>query len=502
MTNPGQELRAPADIAEICAGRDAALEHWLAAYDAFHRETFLAAGKAIGRAFLPLAHSNDDRDKVTRAFMARGEIEIRDPVRGNYQKRSARDVFAEEIRINLDRSCWSEMKNLLGFDQLFDRQARAEFEKSIAGRDVPEFSVDNCQATFGHYWENRRDIYLRGIASAFSALDRRFRSHDGFKIGARLIVDRAINLSGWWHDYNRRDTVHDVERIFREIEGKPPFDLSMKTELDRRHHGCLNMRNWGIVQRISAALASGMQTPFVVQGDYFRVRVFGNGNLHLWFENDDLVRKVNLLLAEYYGEVIGDAFTSTEAESAPGYHVTAAKDFGAFMSNEALADRVMNFAEIRKGDRVLEPSAGTGVLAKAARAAGGIVECCEIQPGMAHELRLAGFPVACADFLQSRPEIGEAYDVIVMNPPFDRGRDCDHVRHAWQHLKPGGKLVAIMSARAEYADDARHRAFRKIVDEASPIYGCRKFHDLPERSFAHAGTNINTVVLALRKRSA
>src|SRR3546814_12547204 len=69
-------------------------------------------------------------------------------------------------------------------------------------------------------WENRRDIYLRGIANSFSALDRRFRSHDGFKIGSRLIIERALNDSrSYWTDYNRRDTLRDVERVFRELVG-------------------------------------------------------------------------------------------------------------------------------------------------------------------------------------------------------------------------------------------------------------------------------------------
>lgn len=86
-----------------------------------------------------------------------------------------------------------------------------------------------------------------------------------------------------------------------------------------------------------------------------------------------------------------------------------------------------------------------------------------------------------------------------MNPPFDRGRDCDHVRHAFEFLKPGGILVAVMSARAEFREDKRHRALHEIVERCRPAYGWRKWHDLPAGSFAHAGTNINTVILAIRK---
>src|SRR3546814_9727244 len=50
-------------------------------------------------------------------------------------------------------------------------------------------------------------------------------------------------------------------------------------------------------------------------------------------------------------------------------------------------------------------SAGTGVLAKAAREAGGLVSCIELQPGLAHELTvLHGFTdVLQGDFLQIDP---------------------------------------------------------------------------------------------------
>lgn len=309
------------------------------------------------------------------------------------------------------------------------------------------------------------------------------RSHDGFKIGGRLIIERALSDGrSYWTNYNRRDTLRDVERIFRELDEKGPCPES---------------------QSIANVITDHRSnpTPFVIHGDYFRVRVFGNGNLHIWIERKDLLKQVNLLLAEYYGEVIGDSYDHTEAADAPQFHMTPAKKFGAFMSSEAIAERVMRIAEPIRGKTVLEPSAGTGILARAAREEGAIVSCIEIQPGLAHELRVVHDfqDVQNVNFLSLKA--AELYDCIIMNPPFDAGRDTDHVTHAMTFLKPGGKLIAIMSARAEYRDDKRHRAFQKIVEQCQPIYGRHKWHDLPAGSFAHAGTNVNTVVLALRKPS-
>src|SRR3546814_16691239 len=70
--------------------------------------------------------------------------------------------------------------------------------------------------------------------------------------------------------------------------------------------------------------------------------------------------------------------------------------------------------------------------------AGADVTCVELQPGFAHELRVIhGFADAIeGDFLALDPAHYAPFDAVIMNPPFDRGRDCDHVRHALAFLKP------------------------------------------------------------------
>lgn len=477
------EIMKRVQVDEITGGRTNAIGHWLRAYDEFHAATSAAAEASIGgKIGLTIGGSRYDDDRLTKAFMATGEIERRDRETGHRSTIPARERFETLITQEVDRRCWSHLLKVLQFDQLMDRQAREEFHDGLR-ENPPEFTSENCAATFGNLWDNQREIYLRGIANTFAALDRRFRSHDGFKIGARLILDRALSDYGSWSSYQRRDTLRDVERVFRELDGQGACSEASS-----------------IVSQITDA-KRGRPLPYVIAGDYFRVRVFNNGNLHIWFERKDLLKEVNKLLAEYYGEVIGDGYNSTQADETPDYHVTHAKDFGAFMSSEAVAEQVARYAEVCTGETVLEPSAGSGLLAKIARERGANVLCVEIQPGLAHELRvLHRFPnVINCDFLSLKPGDIPQVDKIMMNPPFDRGRDCDHVRHAYQFLKPGGVLVAVMSARAEFGDDQRHKALHKIVDECRPAYGWMKWHDLPARSFAHAGTNVNTVILAIRK---
>ena len=438
---PTNALMTPEHIGEICEGRDMAIARWKGIYATYHAEREKAARECIG-GILHLAPPRDDygNAELSRAFLATAPDRRRDRERGEMIETPAADHFEAVLTKEIDRQCWTALMERLGFDDLLDEQARREFSDGLRENPTP-FTVENCTATFGHIWANRRDLYLRGIANVFMKLDRRFRSHDGFKIGSRLIINRALNAWGSWDNYERKYTLRDVERVFYELDGEPLPTMTVKRP----------------------------------------------GS--------------NTLLAEYYGEVIGDGYDTTEADDAPQFHMTPAKDFGAFMSSEAVAARVMNHASINKGERVLEPNAGTGILAKAARDHGADVTCIEIQPGMAHELRvLHGFQsVLQGDFLRTDPAQFELFDVIVMNPPFDRGRDCDHVTHALKFLRPGGRLIAVMSARAEYGEDKRHKAFHRIIDQCRPCYGNGKWWDLPPGSFAHAGTNVNTVVLAIRK---
>ena len=84
-----------------------------------------------------------------------------------------------------------------------------------------------------------------------------------------------------------------------------------------------------------------------------------------------------------------------------------------------------------------------------------------------------------------------------MNPPFDLQRDIDHVHPAFKFLRPGGKLVAIMSAGTEFRENKKAVTFRKLV----ATHGGR-FRDLPAGSFKDSGTgtNVNTVVLTMTKK--
>lgn len=191
------------------------------------------------------------------------------------------------------------------------------------------------------------------------------------------------------------------------------------------------------------------------------------------------------------GENAGDAI---EQALLTGSYTRSKQDFGQFDTPWNLAEHAVGIAGVGHGDRVLEPSAGIGRLASVARKAGADVRCVEIDPKRVEALAADGFDVDHGDFLAVVPEEGDLVDKVVMNPPFAKGADVLHVRHAYDFLKPGGKLVAIMSPGFTYRQTRPFTDFLGFVRDLGGVV-----EKLPDGSFLESGTGVSTVMLSIEK---
>jgi predicted RNA methylase len=171
-----------------------------------------------------------------------------------------------------------------------------------------------------------------------------------------------------------------------------------------------------------------------------------------------------------------------------GEYSRTKQDFGQFDSPPDVVARIIARADIRPGMAVLEPSAGVGNIARAAAAACGDVYAVEIDPKRYAEL--SAFPRRVNDDFLSMSST-EFYDRVVMNPPFARQDDIRHVLHAATFLKPGGRLVSVMSAGVLFRENRSSVEFRQFVADRGG-----QFERLPDQSFAAAGTSIHTCVVS------
>jgi predicted RNA methylase len=416
-----------------------------------------------------------------------------------------RDKYDAHVSRALDQNVWAHVIKSTNLDRLMDRKEREAFRKAL-NDDPPPATVDNIAATVERLLGDSDLIFKRGIALAFSSLDRRFRSHDGFKIGSRIVISYFADGNGYVRWDGRRDTVIDVERAFCLIDGKPQPGSDVAQGDDPPPIS--------ILDALASAKGLGWQaSAYEAENEYFLARVFKNGNAHLWMKRKDLVGRVNQLLADYYGANLGVSPDAADVKHAPktGLATSGPHGFGLFPSPEAVVAAIMHAAQLyRRQDvsnperfevkpmRVLEPSAGTGAIAAwAADCMGAEVVCVEYQKHLCVDLAASGRyrRVVNDDFLQRSPDDLGLFDVIVMNPPFDKGRDVDHVNHALTFLKPGGRLVSVMGAGVEFREDAKTVAFRAEIERRRG-----RFSDLPPASFAESGTNINTVLCTIGSR--
>src|SRR5690606_5547682 len=60
-------------------------------------------------------------------------------------------------------------------------------------------------------------------------------------------------------------------------------------------------------------------------------------------------------------------------------------------------------------------------------------------------------------------------DRVVMNPPFSKQQDIDHIYHAFKFLKPGGILVSVVSESPFYRNNKKSVEFREWLNDAEII---------------------------------
>lgn len=177
--------------------------------------------------------------------------------------------------------------------------------------------------------------------------------------------------------------------------------------------------------------------------------------------------------------------------------------FDFFPTPKDLCARMVEMSGLQSGDpilvpapRYLEPEAGNGNIAEAIRAAGVEPDVVELSAALREILEAKKFNVIGWNFM----DVSGEWDCIIMNPPFGRNIDIEHVRHAYSLLAERGRIVAIIGSGAFHRSGKTEEDFRNWLTQLGA-----EVEELPNGTFNDrtlmATTGANARLVRITKAS-
>ncbi len=181
-----------------------------------------------------------------------------------------------------------------------------------------------------------------------------------------------------------------------------------------------------------------------------------------------------------------------------GETVDLKKQYQFFPTPRHVAEQMCQMAELDDTCIVLEPSCGKGDLADVIFETGvKSLYCVELNPDMSHYLKDKPYTAMTGvDFLEFSKDDGieHEWSRIVMNPPFTRQQDIDHILAAYSILVPGGILVSVVSESPFFWSNKKAEEFRDFLDSHNA-----EMVRLDEGAFKDSGTMVRTRIVKLKK---
>lgn len=174
-----------------------------------------------------------------------------------------------------------------------------------------------------------------------------------------------------------------------------------------------------------------------------------------------------------------------------GETVNLKKQFQYFPTPKELACKMVEMADIKPGDVLLEPSAGQGAIVDEFPKRNPYV-LIELNPSNHKVLLNKGYSAALCDFLTHVPP--EKYDKIIMNPPFTKQQDVDHILHAFEILSPSGTLVSVVSESPFFRENKKSVAFREFLEQNAAEVIINN-----DNAFKESGTMVKTRIIKITK---
>lgn len=207
--------------------------------------------------------------------------------------------FSEEgFRKQLDQRLWRQAFDYTGFMQIMDREAKAEFLAEV-DRNPPAFTVQNIRSTFLSISQQAETLFARGLVNVFLRLSDKHKSNtkEPFKVNRKAVLTYMVEKD--WrkptvmisHRSYASEQLNDIDRVFKMLDGKKHAPRELEQACNVAFSEAENGNRY--------------------HDDYYEIRGFMNGNLHIIFKRADLLDKANKVIGDYYnGSALADGKAS------------------------------------------------------------------------------------------------------------------------------------------------------------------------------------------------
>lgn len=196
-----------------------------------------------------------------------------------------RETAMKAITRNLDRGIWRDLMKKSGMLSIMDAQARDQWYNSLEKEDIPVVSEANILSTFEQLHLNKIDVFERGVINVFKGLSWDYKTNSPCSFGKKIIVNNLVAHSRWGFSLNwgwRRDQLADLERMLFLLDGKPIPDS-----------------RGDVTTRLMEHIRDNPSKD-IYEDDFFSIRYFQKGTVHITFKRIDLTEKMNDIVAKHY----------------------------------------------------------------------------------------------------------------------------------------------------------------------------------------------------------
>jgi type I restriction-modification system DNA methylase subunit len=187
-----------------------------------------------------------------------------------------------------------------------------------------------------------------------------------------------------------------------------------------------------------------------------------------WFTQEELENAINDVIETWEVETLKETI----------------KKFQFFPTPKEVAEYLVELAEIKENERVLEPSAWLWNIADEIKI--WKLTTIELDFSKCEELLKKWYTPINSDFLS----FNWNFDKIVANPPFSKSQDVKHILKAYELLNEWWKIVSVASSSIQHREGKLYDELRALNPE---------FIELPEWSFKESWTMVNSVIVVINK---